>query len=78
MTLRVSKAELQRVTTAHLIRDPAFRLLKGMTQDNLNAVVKMVIEARQRAIHQIKVEQGNPDGEPKQLIHRTDGGIYAP
>jgi hypothetical protein len=58
MTLRVSRAELQEAVTRHLVADPAFRLLKGMTQDNLNAIVKMVIEARGKAVEELKARQG--------------------
>lgn len=73
MTLRVSKAELQKVTTLHLTRDPAFRLIRGMTQDNINLIVDMVLRARRRAIEDLKAQQGEA---PKQLDEPAADGLH--
>jgi hypothetical protein len=57
MTLRVGRAEMQKAVTDHLVRHPSFRLLRGMTQDNLNLVVAMVLEARAGAVEELKARQ---------------------
>jgi hypothetical protein len=64
MTLKVNRRELRQETIKYLVRDEAFRLIKGLTADELHTLVELVLRARAAAIQEIRVKQGEA---PKQL-----------